>query len=184
MHKTQKVHFKLTLLVMIALFPALCGWFLYHYRDHFQFKTLNRGTLMSPAVQINDFQAKNGTQKLWQIVYAPNGCCDSQCQKTMFTLHQLRLVLGKDSKRVGLTLVTNKTCAKTDAHDFNHIEFNQQQYTTLQNSLTQQNRTTSADNKIYLVDPIGNLFMYYPGTVDAMNILKDLQRVLEVSQIG
>ena len=39
-------------------------------------------------------------------------------------------------------------------------------------------------HKIYLVDPLGNLFMYYADTTDPMNVLKDLKRVLEVSQIG
>lgn len=38
--------------------------------------------------------------------------------------------------------------------------------------------------KIYLVDPAANIFMYYPDSTDPMNILKDLKKVLEVSQIG
>jgi hypothetical protein len=184
MKKAQPFPIKLILIFAISLFPALCGWFLFHYRDHFQFKTLNRGTLISPAVQDSDLQVNNNPQKLWQIVYAPNGCCDAQCQKTMYTLHQLRKVLGKDGKRVALTLVIPQACSKTDSHDFNKIEFNQANYTRLQNILTEQHKTVSPDNKIYLIDPLNNVFMYYSSTVDAMNILKDMKRVLEVSQIG
>ncbi len=37
------------------------------------------------------------------------------------------------------------------------------------------------ENKIYLVDPAGNLFMYYADTSNPMNILKDLNHVLEIS---
>jgi len=38
--------------------------------------------------------------------------------------------------------------------------------------------------RIYLVDPQGNVFMYYPRTVDPMAIYKDLKRLLTVSQVG
>lgn len=41
-----------------------------------------------------------------------------------------------------------------------------------------------ARDRIYLIDPIGNVFMYYPANTDPMNILKDMKHVLEVSQIG
>jgi hypothetical protein len=41
-----------------------------------------------------------------------------------------------------------------------------------------------ATQQIYLVDPANRLFMFYPGQVDPMYILKDMKRVLEVSHIG
>lgn len=40
------------------------------------------------------------------------------------------------------------------------------------------------NNKIYLVDPMDNLFMHYPNSANPMDILKDVKHVLEVSQIG
>lgn len=45
-------------------------------------------------------------------------------------------------------------------------------------------RHDPAVNKIYLVDPLGNAFMYYSADANPMDILNDLKRVLEVSQIG
>lgn len=39
-------------------------------------------------------------------------------------------------------------------------------------------------NKIYLVDPLGNGFMYYPVSANPLDILKDLKTVLKVSHIG
>jgi hypothetical protein len=41
-----------------------------------------------------------------------------------------------------------------------------------------------ASDRIYLVDPLGNLMMSYPGDADATGMKKDLQRLLKVSQIG
>lgn len=168
---------------MISLLPAVTGWFLYHYREHFQFKTLNHGTLLDSATQIPDLVYQN--KKQWQIVYIPNNCCDADCQKITYTLHQLRIVLAKDADRVSLALVLNKMCPKQDTHDLRKIDFTQQQYQAMQHLIAQHTKNISEiQDKIYLIDPIGNVFMYYSATTDAMNILKDLKRVLEVSQIG
>src|SRR5688572_6040291 len=153
MQQTQR--YKLFLLLAIAVFPAVTGWLLYHFRDHIQFKTLNRGTLVSPAIHVNTLEANKEGKKLWNIVYAPKGCCDSQCDKTMFTLHQLRKVLGKDGQRVALTLITNTMCGKVDTHDFKKVMFNNKQYVYLQQAIAPENITFTADNKIYLIDPIG-----------------------------
>jgi hypothetical protein len=97
----------------------------------------------------------------------------------MYTLHQLRIALGKDQERVALTLLADPAC-QTPLHDFRQLTFNAQDKTQLQNSLG----APFASDQIYLVDPNANVFMTYPATANAMNILKDLKKVLEVSQIG
>ena len=37
---------------------------------------------------------------------------------------------------------------------------------------------------LYLVDPLGNWMMVYPGAAEYKGILKDIKRLLRVSQIG
>ena len=39
-------------------------------------------------------------------------------------------------------------------------------------------------NRIYLVDPLGNFMMSYPGDADPSGLRKDLTRLLRVSRIG
>jgi len=52
-------------------------------------------------------------------------------------------------------------------------------------AFAQVNHWSSLQAKqIYLIDPQTNLFMYYPSNTNPIHILKDLKRVLEVSQIG
>lgn len=153
-------------LLLISILPVVIGSFLYYFHGHFQFKTLNRGTLVNPPVVMHGLVS----EKKWRIVYAPAHCCDKQCETTMFTLHQLRTALNKDIKRVSLVLAFDQQCKINDLHDFQTLSLEKNSYIT--------------HNKIYLVDPIGNLFMFYSGTVDPINILKDIKRVLEVSQIG
>lgn len=92
--------------------------------------------------------------KKWHILYVENSLCDEPCRRSEQNMLQVQKALGKDRDRVEVVFIP-------------HHQGKQ---------LTRQT--------IYLVDPIGNLFMSYPGSTDPMNILKDMKHILEVSQIG
>lgn len=178
---TNKKSFTLLMLMAVFVVPVLISWLLFYYHDLFQFKTTNRGTLITPAIFVAGFQLGSDSKK-WQIVYAPQDCSGSHFEKVTFTLHQLRQALGKDYKRVVLTLLVGKNCQIEDAHDFRLLQLDAQQLLVWQEKFQQPG--FDVWGKIYLVDPMNNLFMYYPSDVDAMSILKDMKKVLEVSQIG
>lgn len=82
--------------------------------------------------------------------------CDAHCEKVFNSLEQIKKALGKDSQR---------------------IQVQQKKLVEMQINALQQ-------NKIYLIDPRGNLFMYYDDAENPMNILKDLKKVMGASQIG
>lgn len=42
----------------------------------------------------------------------------------------------------------------------------------------------NGNERIYLIDPIGNLMMSYSADIDPSLMLKDLKRLLQVSQLG
>lgn len=181
----KKSRRKFYLLFLIFVIPMIISWFMYQFHDHFNFKTSNHGTLVNPAIQATDLASDASSQpKRWQIIYVPEKC-DEQSDKMMFTLHQLRIALGKDHDRVNLTLATDNSCQIKDVHDFRKVTLTESQLNNLEN-LFQKNGLNEfvLQNKIYLVDPLGNLFMYYGIESDPMNILKDLKHVLGVSQIG
>lgn len=185
-NKTAK---QISWLLIISILPLIASWFLYHNHRLFQLKTLNHGTLVSPPLTSQDLAMNQNSPKKWQIVYMPNHCCNADCEKKMFTLHQLRKALGKDRDRVNLTLAVDQTCPLRDSHDFQELLLTSEQYQHWQKAFQQRDtkfrlQNDVVTNKIYLIDPIGNLFMYYSDITDPMNILKDLNKVLEVSQIG
>jgi hypothetical protein len=39
-------------------------------------------------------------------------------------------------------------------------------------------------HRIYLVDPLGNVMMFYPAGAPAKGMLEDMKRLLRLSQIG
>jgi hypothetical protein len=44
--------------------------------------------------------------------------------------------------------------------------------------------TAVTSGKLYVVDPLGNLMMSYPGDAPPKSILTDLERLLKLSHIG
>lgn len=173
--KINVANVKILLLLLVFVVPMGVAWVMFEYPDYFKFRTTNRGKLMQPMVHDANFLDAN--HRSWQIVYAPEDCQTEQAEQQMFFLHQVRLALGKDADRVSLSLLTERACPLTDTHDFRKLLLD----TAPIRAALEDHRIES---KIFLVDPQGNVFMYYSDNGSAMRILKDLKRVLEVSQIG
>lgn len=142
--------------IVLAFFlPILLSWLLYYNHEHFNLKTSNQGVLVNPPVDVkNLWQSSNSNQ--WQVIHVTKNVCDSNCEDVSHTLNQIKKALGKNSDRVSFKIISSE-----------------------QETLGKEN--FSVENKIYLVDPAGNLFMYYADTSNPMNILKDLNHVLEIA---
>ncbi len=176
--KNSQGQYKLFLLIMAFILPLFASWVLYAYHNYFQLKTMNHGVLVSPVIDVPGLKI-DAAQKKWQIIYFPADCGEKRTDKVMFMLHQLRLALGKESQRVCLTLASDGSCQFKKTHDFRKVILDHLEYNKLQNTLH-----LDPKDHIFLVDPLGNLFMVFDGDVNPMNVLKDLKKVLEVSQIG
>lgn len=162
----RKMRTKLYIVMIIFALPMLASWLLYQYHGYFRFKTSNHGQLIQPLIQANYFAKDN--DKKWRILYVSQINCDEQCKKIDYDLHQIQIALGKDQKRVVIL----------------RCDDSQKIIKQLQDDLAKQESGVVVQNKIYLIDPLNNVFMYYLDTVNPMNILKDIKKVLEVSQIG
>jgi hypothetical protein len=158
------------LLVLSFFIPLLVGTLLFYYHDKFTFTTTNHGHLIQPVINVAD--SINLPKQQWHIVYAPKTCCDADCAKTVFNLVQMRKLLGKNQKRLSLTLLADQQCQISNGSDMVTVSY------------TQKLNQIFTLNHIYLVDPMNNAFMVYADSENPLNILKDLKRLLEVSQIG
>ena len=181
MNRHKKNIMSLIGLAVIFIFPMIISTVLYHSHRHF--KTTNHGVLVNPVVPVGNLLSLKSKNRKWQLVYLPGKCCDTQCLKIMFDLHQIHIALGKDLPRVDLRILQTKTCP-IQQNDFLPSLLSPQQKIQLQATLTRGSNQFIVDNKVYLIDPVGNLMMYYPATVSFLDVLKDLKHVLGVSQIG
>ena len=125
----------------------------------------------------------------WVLAYAgPDGECDPGCRAALYAMRQVRLALGKDMERVKTAwLLANPPDSglrRWLAMEHAVLTAGAADAATRTALLEAFERPGGAGDWIYLIDPLGNLLMRYPVTVEPRGMLKDLQRLLKWSRIG
>ena len=184
-------------LFLLAPLSALVAWL--YLGDAGVDTTTNAGTLVSPArpLAISGLLNADGTPLTdadlrghWTFVlFAPAASCDERCQEQLYLTRQTRLAMNKDVSRVQRLMV-----------------FAQRPDAALRENLAREHadlRWVVGDNRAeplrarfrgegfapegehyFLVDPLGNLMMFYDLSVPTKGMMKDLRKLLKVSQIG
>lgn len=173
---------KFVLIILIFAVPMILSFTLYQFRNSFHFKTMNHGEFVQPALTTQKLGFENSAAKTWKILFVTADDCNEKTSEILYTLHQLKKALGKDRNRVSLLLLKQESCKLTEEFGFHRQPFTVVQFKNYQKEI--ELREIEPWNAIFLIDPIGNMFMYFPGNANKMDILKDLKRALEVSQIG
>ncbi len=118
----------------------------------------------------------------WVLVHVDSGTCNEVCQKKLYFMRQVRLVQGKEKQRIErLWLINDDVNPETKLlSDFEGTYFVKAQHS----EMLDQIETKDAQTKyIYLIDPMGNLMMRFPESVDGTKMGKDIKRLLQVSQM-
>lgn len=182
------------LLLMFALFasPFVLAWIAYFVWP--PTASGNRGELLNPPVLLGDVAvATAGKPELWKnhadtggkwiLLQTDDAACGPACEKKMHTMRQAHVALGKYQDRVRRVFLLEPgqqpgPALKAAAIDWTWLE------SPAARKLLPLQSGTSARDYIYLVDPLGNVFMRYRKDVEIRDIHKDLTRVLKASQIG
>jgi cytochrome oxidase Cu insertion factor (SCO1/SenC/PrrC family) len=185
------------LLVIIALFglPLALAWLLVSYWQ--PDSTVNHGELLSPVQPVSHLQIRqsNGQaltsdylQGRWTLVYVATAC-QERCRKSLYHMRQVRLALGKNLDRVQMVYI------HTESLNSNLQNWLKQQHPELVDGIADRQtvsffqdvfpgQATDIGEWIYIIDPLGNLFIRYPTDGDPKGILEDLERLLKYSKLG
>jgi hypothetical protein len=117
----------------------------------------------------------------WVLVAFDAAACDAYCERKLYLMRQVRAAQGKDAPRVERVWALTDT-ARPRAELLGAIEGTQ--VVALKKAPALQGFPADAVDRIYVVDPLGNLMMSFPRDPDPSKMLKDLQRLLRLSQIG
>lgn len=192
---------RIQLLLIFALFvaPPLGAWFAWQYVDeHGVEATTNVGTLVSPVrpVTAAGLASVDGIalpvdalRGRWTyVLFAPAGCGEP-CREQLYLTRQVRLAVNKDVSRVQRLLVLPATPAgpaKAELQD-RHPDLRIVVSSSSDAPFTVPFRGqafTPDGTQYFLLDPLGNLMMRYAGDAPGKGVLKDLRKLLKVSQIG
>ena len=148
----------------------------------------NHGELLEPMVNIGEMLPESAINKIgdgrWLLIYANDSVCDVACEDTLHILRQSRLMLGQDMDRLvrvflhGISMPD--TLFITDEHQglITLIDGG------LSDLLTKKRPAELAAGGYYLIDPLGNLVMYFRPDIDPAEMVEDIEHLLELSRIG
>lgn len=186
---------RLQLLLLATLFalPLAAAIFL-HVSDWRPTGTSHTGVLLAPprTLLATQFMAANGgamawdtPARKWRLVYVAAQGCDDHCRALLATARQVRLAQGKERDRIVRRLVVlapPAPLAMPDETDLTVIHAAAQSADAVRAAF--QVPAGSKGDGLFVVDPLGNVMMYYPPDADPSGMRKDLKRLLQVSQIG
>jgi hypothetical protein len=199
---------RLTLVGLFVLFvlPVVIAYSAY-FGGWFKAATINHGELLEEKniLDIEDFSfiRKEGskitgkefeTLYWWLVVIQPNDC-DSDCIETnLYMLNQTYQGIGKETDRINPLVIFPQSEKLTEfkTHNFPvaYSNFSNQGVMALKKTRSGLNQDLPANN-IYLVDPLGNIFMRYPlikdkkeGPALSKGLRSDLLRLLKYSRLG
>lgn len=191
---------RLLLLVAIFTLPVLIAYALYFsgWRPE---TTGNYGELVQPPRPLPDAELQVPDGKplriadlhgKWILLTFAAAKCPKPCEANLDKLQRVILAQGKEAERARAVLVV------TDRRALDWLQYAIKDYPgtlviagpvatvrLLIAHFTLSGGSPIDDpNRIYVVDPQGNLMMSYPADADGGRIRKDLSRLLRVSQVG
>jgi cytochrome oxidase Cu insertion factor (SCO1/SenC/PrrC family) len=140
-------------------------------------KQANYGELIAPRpLSGAPFDALRGK---WVLVSFDAAACDAYCEKKLYFMRQVRTATHKEAGRVErLWVLTDAGAPRTALL----LAIEGTRIARMADAL--QGFPGNPADHIYVIDPLGNLMMRFPRDPDPSKILKDLQRLLRLSQIG
>lgn len=156
----------------------------------------NHGTLVQPLVPVSQlnligadgqrlaerFTAPTANRQ-WLMLTTAEGCAEA-CESLLYLSRQVNVALGKDANRVArAAYLTDLTLSRRQ-----QLEGEYEAMELLRRGgrdpVWPEAINPAAGPRILLVDPQGNVMMQYTPANSGEDMLKDLKRLLKLSQLG
>ncbi|OUV62957.1 MAG: hypothetical protein CBC79_03865 [Gammaproteobacteria bacterium TMED119] len=185
-------------LYLIAVFvgPLLIAIVMYSMREHLpSLGSVSKGELIHPAQPIEAISLNSNQQTVfdfadfdgkWTYIVYQSQRCDLECEAALFKLRQARLATGRDSNRVQALLAypNNQQFEIDQSIVDRHQKIKVGALSELKMSAEVEQAEQLESGYVYLVDPNGNLMMKYNHMATSRGLLKDIKKLLKISNIG
>lgn len=184
--------------IMVAIFaaPVVAAWFFYLNPEYLPSGRTNRGELITPIVplppELGLFTPEGADldrrplEGKWTLTYLTGGDCSDICLDHLIAIRQIRLALGEGQLNVERLLIVTDPAATGLAADLgNEFEGMRVALTDVDGGARLTDLLggeSSALDRIYILDPMGNLMMRYASDATAKDTLKDMERLLKASK--
>jgi cytochrome oxidase Cu insertion factor (SCO1/SenC/PrrC family) len=190
------------LLALLFMTPGFVAWVMHNSSEKGWRPegTTNRGTLIHPArplalpdtLTVGEQPMSSYLQGLWTLVYLGDADCDAVCDENLYKMRQIRTAQNENMRRVQrLYLVRDEAIAAelqarldTEYKDMDVQLITEEQLQQLDPYFRIDEGPLLEDERVFIIDPLGNLMMLYPPDADPSGMLKDLKKLLKYSKIG
>ena len=158
---------------------------------------VNNGQLLSPPIDVGklgvtyDYQPFNieTIERDWMIFQFIKGDCSLICDDAAYVARQANIALNRESIRVSRFLLSDSDKNFDILQKYkplNHATYGESSLITKE--FESQNINPFEEGSLFVVDPLGNIIMFYGPKEDKnenfKQILEDLKKLLRVSKIG
>lgn len=166
-------------LVSLFLLPLVFAWLMYTgVIDWRPEHTRNRGQLVQPplpAALSGEFELGD-LKGHWMLVYPLSWDCGERCREELIGFRQIKRALGRNGDRVRTVLLADEAAQAAAMQAINEID---REFAMLtDHALQAQLREIGAGHGTYVIDPLGNIMMYYRPGSDPKDMKQDLERLL------
>jgi hypothetical protein len=176
------------ILVGVALMffaPLAVAFILYYGHAWHPGGQVNHGELIQPPRALPDagLPPPVSLQRKWTMLYVQRGTCEEQCFKRLYDTRQVRTALDREMDRVQRVLIADADCCDLKLLRETHADLVVVTRTAAIEPLLKLLPEPDS-RRLYLVDPLGNVMMFYAADAPAKGLLEDMKRLLRLSQIG
>ncbi|MDJ0709421.1 MAG: hypothetical protein QNJ14_03475 [Woeseiaceae bacterium] len=186
--KTGRGRVQFLLIAAVFLGPLVLAAWMYFAGQLQPAGRTNHGTLLEPIVNLTDAVADSQLHASgdghWVLLYANEAACDEACRRSLYTLRQSRLMLGREMDRLVRVFLHGETPPDTLFLAEEHEGLVALQDGALQDLLNNKKPADDAYGGYFLVDPLGNLVMYFEPGIEPAAMVEDIKHLLELSRIG
>jgi len=180
---------KLLAIVALVVLPIFSAWVLYYHGSGLvTLKQTNRGKLIVPPIAFSRFTGVETVEHNghWTLLLLGRNQCDQSCQRMLYYCRQVHIALGKDADRVQRVYVSSEGSLNPQfesllASDYPLLSILYEDKDSITDIFGVDWQTT---NRVYLVDPMGNIMMEFTADQLGKPMLQDLKRLLKISKLS
>ena len=185
----------IVVIALTAVVPFTLAWYYARHPELIE-NTSNYGTLIQPVRQLDVVRLfskpLSATDELaqirgrWVLLQVAASACGTECAETLHKTHQGWLMLNKEMPRVKRLLLVEPSsgAAESPAVKGDDALLIAGSDSAVMRELTAALGKPLTDGMVVLLDPLGNLVLWYDGGFDPYKMVKDLKHLLKASQIG
>ena len=148
----------------------------------------NYGTILQPIVNLADLLPSSPvvslTEHQWLMLYMNSGPCEKDCLEALYRLRQSRLMLANEMNRVSRVFLHGESAPDTVVLEEQHAGLKSIIDKDLEDLLGDKQPAEQTPGGIFLIDPLGNLVMYFAPELPPGEMVEDIKHLLELSRIG